>query len=60
MQSNLDKYDPIISNYNPIKKNNRLNRSIPNSKNKNYNTDFDNNFNMNINNYSISSNKPLP
>ena len=59
MQSNLDKYDPIISNYNPIKKNNRLNRSIPNSKNKNYNTDFDNNFNMNINNYSISSNKPL-
>ena len=61
----MDKYDdPIISNYNPIKKNNRNNRSIPNLKNKNYyNNDIENNnYTMNINNYNISSNntnKPL-
>ena len=59
--NNLDKYDdPIISNYNPIKKNNRNNRSIPNLKNKNYyNNDIDNNYNININNYISSNNKPL-
>ena len=59
--TNLNKYDdPIISNYNPIKKNNRNNRSLQNSRSKNYyNTDTDNNYNMNINNYSISNNKPL-
>ena len=57
----LDKYeDSIISNYNPIKKNNRNNRSIPNLKNKSYyGNDIENNYNLNINNYNISSNKPL-
>jgi len=59
--NNINKYDdPIISNYNPIKKNNRNNRSIPNLKNKNYyNNDIDNNYNININNYISSRNKPL-
>ena len=60
--NNMNKYeDEIISNYNPIKKNNRNNRSLQNSKNKNYyNNDTDNNYNSNINNYNISSNnKPL-
>ena len=62
--NNINKYeDEIISNYNPIKKNNRNNRSFMNSKNKNYfNNDTENNYNysMNINNYNISSNnKPL-
>ena len=61
----MDKFDEaIISNYNPIKKNNRNNRLIPNIKNKNYyNNDIENNNRtMNINNYNISSNsinKPL-
>ena len=56
------KYDPIISNYNPIKKN-RNNRAM-NSKNKNYqnNENYENNYNINnvnVNNYNMSSNKPL-
>ena len=61
----MDKFDEaIISNYNPIKKNNRNNRFIPNIKNKNYyNNDIENNYRtMNINNYKISSDsldKPL-
>ena len=62
--NNLNKYeDEIISNYNPIKKNNRNNRSFIIPKNKNYfNNDIDNNYNYstNLNNYNISSNnKPL-
>jgi hypothetical protein len=60
--NNSYKYDPIISNYNPIKKN-RNNRTI-NSKNKNYqnNENYEFNYNMNninVNNYNMSSNKPL-
>ena len=56
--NNMNKYDdPIISNYNPIKKNNRNNRSLQNSKSKNYySNDTDNNFNMN---YISSNSKPL-
>ena len=63
--NNNYKYDPIISNYNPIKKNKNINRSISsNSKNKNYqnydNYENNNNINnVNVNNYNISSNKPL-
>ena len=60
--NNMNKYeDDIISNYNPIKKNIRNNRSLQNSKSKNYyNNDTETNYNYNINNYNISSkNKPL-
>ena len=64
-----NKYDPIISNYNPIKKNKNNNRSISsNSKTKNYQNydNYENNpnspsnaNNVNINSYNIPSNKPL-
>ena len=63
--NNNFKYDPIISNYNPVKKNKNINRSISsNSKTKNYqsydNYENSNNINnINVNNYNISSNKPL-
>ena len=63
--NNNYKYDPIISNYNPIKKNKNNNRIITsNSKNKNYqnNDNYENNSNINnvnVNNYNTSSNKPL-
>ena len=64
--NNNYKYDPIISNYNPIKKNNKNNnRAIgSNSKSKNYenNENYENNYNINninVNNYNTSSNKPL-
>ena len=65
--NNSYKYDPIISNYNPIKKNKNNNKSISsNSKTKNYQNyeTYENNSNngnnINVNNYNISSsNKPL-
>ena len=62
-RDNNTKIDPILSNYNPIKKNNKNNRTInSNSKNKNYQNseNNENNINiLNINNYNTSSNKPL-
>ena len=57
-ENNNIKLDPILANYNPIKKNNKNNnRPISsNIKNKIY----QNNENyVNVNNYNISSNKPL-
>ena len=63
-ENNNIKYDPIISNYNPIKKHNKKNRPISsNSKNNNYqgNENYENSNlnNINVNNYNVSSNKPL-
>ena len=62
--NNNIKYDPIISNYNPIKKHNKKNRPISsNSKSSNYqgNENYENSNlnNINVNNYNVSSNKPL-
>ena len=61
--STNNKYDPIISNYNPIKKNKNNNRSIsPNLKTSNYqnNENYEaNHSNINVNNYNMSLNKPL-
>ena len=67
--NNTNKCDPIISNYNPIKKNKNNNRSISNnSKSKNYQNyeSYGNNINSpnspnnaNDNNYNLPSNKPL-
>ena len=64
-----NKYDPIISNYNPIKKNKNNNRATSNNqKPKNYQNydNYENNpnspsnaNNVNINSYNIPSNKPL-
>ena len=56
--TNNIKYDPIISNYNPIKKNKNNNRSISSTLKSKNNENYEIN-NMNVNNYNISSNKPL-
>jgi hypothetical protein len=63
-ENNNIRTDPIISNYNPIKKNKLNNRPMSsNAKNKNYqgNESYQNKNlnNINMNNYNISSNKPI-
>jgi hypothetical protein len=63
-ENNNIRTDPIISNYNPIKKNKLNNRPMSsNAKNKNYqgNESYQNKnlYNINVNNYNISSNKPV-
>ena len=63
-ENNNIRNDPIISNYNPIKKNKQNNRPMSsNAKNKNYqgNESYQNKnlYNINVNNYNISSNKPV-